>query len=131
MFMVIARTGIADAPPPRTYGIESLMVVSPATDPVLVRFRRDINAVYGEDLDRLVLFGSRARGDWRPDSDYDIAVFLKNPVGLWDDLGKLAHITTDILYDAGVVVSAKPFAVQVYHDRSPLMRDIRTDGGEF
>jgi uncharacterized protein len=99
--------------------------------PVRARFRRDLHAVYGNGVDRVVLFGSRARGDWRPDSDYDIAVFLKNPVELWDELGKLAHITMDILDDTGVVISAKPFAAQVYHDRSPLMQEIRTDGVEF
>jgi predicted nucleotidyltransferase len=31
---------------------------------------------FGERLRGLVLFGSRARGDHRPDSDADVAVFL-------------------------------------------------------
>ena len=101
------------------------MTISGSADPVLARFRRDVDAVYGDGVDRVVLFGSRARGDWRPDSDYDIAVFLKNPAGLWDELGKLAHITTDILNDTGALISAEPFAADVYRDRSPLMQEIR------
>ena len=48
-----------------------------AADPVLIRFRSAIDAIYGERVERLVLFGSRARGDAKLDSDYDIAVFLK------------------------------------------------------
>ncbi len=108
-----------------------LKVVRAATDPVLARFRRDLDAVYGDGVDRVVLFGSRVRGDWREDSDYDIAVFLKNPAGLWDELGKLAHITTDILYNTGAVISARPFAADVYRDRSPLMPEIRIDAVEF
>jgi predicted nucleotidyltransferase len=107
------------------------MTVSPPTDPVLVRFRRALDAVYGDGVERVVLFGSRARGDWRPESDYDIAVFLKGPAGLWDELGKLAHITTDILDDTGALISAKPFAAHLYHERSPLMQEIRADGIEF
>jgi len=32
-------------------------------DPVLKRFRAELEKAYGETLDRVVLFGSRARGD--------------------------------------------------------------------
>jgi uncharacterized protein len=96
---------------------------------VLVRFRSALNDVYGSQrIERVVLFGSRARGDARPDSDYDIAVFLIDPGELWDDLGNLSHITTDILNDTGMVISAKPFPAGAYKALSPLMREIRTDG---
>jgi predicted nucleotidyltransferase len=46
------------------------------TDPVLRKFRAALDEVYGERIERVVLYGSRARGDARPDSDYDVAVFL-------------------------------------------------------
>jgi uncharacterized protein len=45
-------------------------------DPVLARFRRALDEMYGSQLERVVLFGSRARGDAR--ADYDVAVFLKS-----------------------------------------------------
>jgi uncharacterized protein len=46
-------------------------------DPVVVRFCQALDRAYGPGkIERVVLFGSRARGDARPDSDYDIAVFL-------------------------------------------------------
>jgi uncharacterized protein len=108
-----------------------IMVATLTANPVLVRFRRELDAVYGNGIDRAVLFGSRARGDHRPSSDYDIAVFLKKPAELWDELGRLAYITTDILEDTGAVISAKPFSAQVYHHRSPLMQEIRTQGVEL
>ena len=44
-------------------------------DPVLVRLAAELRALYGPRLERVVLFGSRARGDFRDDSDYDVAVF--------------------------------------------------------
>lgn len=102
-----------------------------AIDPVLTRFRQALGAAYGSRIARVVLFGSRARGDAQPDSDYDIAVFIADPGELWDELGKLAHITTDILNDTGAVVSAKPFPASTYDDRSPLMHEIRTEGREL
>src|SRR5438876_5954612 len=45
-------------------------------DPILKRFRAALDELYGDRLERVVLFGSRARGDARADSDYDIAIFL-------------------------------------------------------
>lgn len=78
------------------------------TDPVLARFRGALEKTYGANVERVVLFGSRARGDERPDSDYDIAVFLKKPDSFWTESGRLAEIGTDILYDTGTVINALP-----------------------
>jgi predicted nucleotidyltransferase len=47
-------------------------------DPILKRFRAALDALYGDRIERVVLFGSRARGDARADSDYDLAVFIKD-----------------------------------------------------
>lgn len=102
--------------------------VSVLRDPVLVRFRAALHALYGERLERTVLFGSCARGDARPDSDYDVAVFLHGFAGLWRELGLLAEITTDILMDTGAVISAKPFPAGEYDRRTIFMAEIRRDG---
>lgn len=107
------------------------MSTIPADDPVLARFRDAVNDIYGNRIERVVLFGSRARGDAHADSDYDVAVFIKDPGELWDELGNLAHITTEILNDTGAVISAKPFRAEAYRERSPLMREIRDDGREL
>ena len=37
------------------------MTATAATDPVLVRFRTALGEIYGDRIDRVVLFGSRAR----------------------------------------------------------------------
>ena len=47
-------------------------------DPILERFRAAVTEIYGDRLARVVLFGSRARGDAGPDFDYDVAVFLRD-----------------------------------------------------
>jgi predicted nucleotidyltransferase len=38
-------------------------------DPILRRIRASLRAMYGDHIERLVLFGSRARGDACADSD--------------------------------------------------------------
>jgi uncharacterized protein len=43
-------------------------------DPLIADFREALNARFGTDLKEFWLFGSRARGTSRPDSDYDVLV---------------------------------------------------------
>jgi uncharacterized protein (UPF0332 family)/predicted nucleotidyltransferase len=47
-------------------------------DPKLSRIASALRDAFGARLASALLLGSRARGDHRPDSDYDIAVFLDN-----------------------------------------------------
>jgi uncharacterized protein len=104
------------------------MIDEPQNEPVLKRFRAAVAEVYGDRLERVVLYGSRARGDHQPDSDYDIAVFIKDPASFYDESGRLAAITTDILEDTGAVISATPFAAGAYRERTGFMHELRKDG---
>jgi uncharacterized protein len=98
----------------------------PKDDAILTRFRAALGQVYGDRLERVVLYGSRARGDHRP--DYDIAVFIKDPGTLGAEIRRLASLTTDILIDTGAVISAMPFRAGAYRERTGFMHEVREDG---
>jgi len=98
-----------------------------ALDPVLRRFRDAVAELYGPALDRVVLFGSRARGDAREDSDYDVAVFLKEIDNLWAEWKRLSVLQVRFL-DEGVYIEAIPFRTSDYEKRTPIMHEIRKDG---
>ena len=105
------------------------MVTAPTiSNPVIRRFRDAVTEIYGDRIERVVLFGSRARGDARDDSDYDIAVFLRDLEDRAHDMDVLAYVSTDVLYDLGAVVHAMPYRAGAYNDGSPLMWEIRHDG---
>jgi uncharacterized protein len=97
-------------------------------DPILKRFRAALDEIYRDRLERVVLFGSRARGDAREDSDYDIAVFVKDLGQLSGELDRLADLETDLLYDTGAAVNALPFVAGAYRDRTTFMAELRRDG---
>ena|SRR5437762_1241761 len=97
----------------------------PQNEPVLKRFRAAVAEVYGDRLQRVILYGSRARGEHQRDSDYDIAVFIKHAGSFYDESGRLAAITTDILEDTG---AATPFAAGAYQEHSGFMHELRKDG---
>jgi len=98
------------------------------TDSVLSRFRAALDEIYGERIERVVLYGSRARGEARPDSDYDVAVFLRDMPDRWKEMDRLADLGTEILYDEGKLVHGMAYQVGANLERTPLMHEIRKDG---
>jgi predicted nucleotidyltransferase len=109
-------------------GYRFQMASKAPADPILQRFRAALNDLYGDRLERVVLYGSRARGDARPDSDYDVAVFLRDMPDRFAEMKRLAEVTRDILYSVGGVIHAMPYCAGSYDERTPLMHEIRADG---
>jgi predicted nucleotidyltransferase len=99
-----------------------------SADPALKAFRTALDAMYGDRIERVVLFGSRARGDARADSDYDVAVFLRTLADRWPEFDRLADLSTEILDRTGKFIHATPYRAGTYDDRTSLMREIRRDG---
>ena len=100
-------------------------------DPIMRRFRAALDEAYGDRIARVVLFGSRARGDARPDSDYDVAVFLKDMKEFGREVRVVAGIGSDILRDEGAVINAMPLPEGSYRDRTGFMGEIRRDGRDL
>jgi predicted nucleotidyltransferase len=79
---------------------------------------------------RLILFGSRVREDWRPDSDYDVLVVLphRDP----EIKGRLYGAVVDVLDETGKLVSLKVID-QATYDRlaaipTPFMANVLREG---
>jgi len=92
------------------HGASSVSSIDPVTRDALASFKKILAARYGEHLKSLYLFGSRARGDHRPDSDADVAVFLDqvtDPIGEQFDLIDEGY---EILLDTGVNIQPWVFA---------------------
>ena len=97
-------------------------------DTVILQFRDALRSLYGDRIERVVLFGSRARDEARPDSDYDVAVFLKALDDRWGEADRIANIATEIMDQTGAFIHAMPYSAGTHQDRTPLMHEVRRDG---
>jgi predicted nucleotidyltransferase len=104
------------------------MTATRTEESALILFRQALERIYGDRLDRVVLFGSRARGDARADSDYDVAVFLKSLPDRWEELDKLARLRVEMIDETGAFFDAIPYSPDAWLERTPLMHEIRRDG---
>jgi len=104
------------------------MSVVTIDDPVLKRLRAALDQAYGDRIERVVLYGSRARGDAHPESDYDVAIFLRDFSDRWREMDQIIPIVTDILYEDEAFIHAMPYAAGAYREHTPLMGEIRREG---
>ena len=89
----------------------------------------EIAVIFGENLFQVLLYGSYARGEARPDSDLDILIVMKDKF----DHGTLIHQTSELIarlsLENDVVISCIFMEEQWYlHRNGPLLRNIRREG---
>ncbi len=104
---------------------------TPPVDPVLVKFRRALDDLYGARIERVVLFGSRARGDARPDSDYDIAIFLRGLANRDREVDLLAELQDRVMADTDPFIDAIPFPAGAWAERTTFMHELRREGRDL
>lgn len=81
--------------------------LDPATELATHAFLERVRAHF--DVAEAILFGSRARGDFLPDSDADVAVLLRGEPGkLVPTKLEMSDIAYDVLLDTGINVSPLP-----------------------
>jgi len=81
--------------------------------------------------DRLILFGSQARGDARPDSDWDLLIVLdKNGKHSFDDFGKYAYPFAEIGWDYQVSINPLLYTKEEWEKgvHFPFYKNVIEDG---
>ncbi len=98
------------------------------SDPVIAKFRAALGEMYGQRIERVVLFGSRARGDARAESDYDIAIFLHGLADRDREVDRLAELQDRVMADTDPFVDAIPFPAGAWAARTTFMHELRREG---
>jgi len=96
----------------------------------LEEFVNNIRTKYGDRIERIILFGSYARGDYRKESDIDVLVIWKgDEVKGWNSLEREA---VEVLFKYGFVISLKIFSPNEFSAMKemdfPFIRNISQEG---
>ena len=97
-------------------------------DLALVReFKRRAEAALPGRIARVLLYGSRARNDARPDSDWDVAVFVRGKPTA-NDRDTLSDIGFDLLMEHGQYI--QPIALDLARagEASWFIENVERDG---
>ncbi len=103
------------------------------THDVLARFKRRLETRYGVRLKGVILFGSRARGGFRPDSDADVAVFLDHVTDPIREQMAMCDDAYDIWMETGIRIEPWTFEEASLtdpdrHRAAHLVKRIRREG---
>ncbi len=96
----------------------------------LEEFIKSIKTKHGAKIDRIILFGSYARGDYRKESDIDVLVIWKgDEVEGWNSLEREA---VEILFKYGLFISLKIISPNEYSAMKemdfPFIRNVSAEG---
>ena len=77
----------------------------------------------------LWLYGSRARGDNRADSDWDLLVLLNRPQNENDDFAKISYPLMELGFDMGQYFSVHTYSQQEWQKMSflPFYKNVERD----
>jgi UTP:GlnB (protein PII) uridylyltransferase len=110
------------------------MVEQPESDntdiqPLLADLRAALEALYGDRLVRLVLYGSQARGDAHAESDVDVLVVLEGPVQPGREIRRMSTSCFEVGLKHEAYISALPVSAEAYHSKpSAWLQNVRREG---
>lgn len=97
--------------------------------PILQQLRAGLEAMYGDRLDRVLLYGSRARGDAGPESDVDVLMVLAGEIDPLAEIHRTEYLVADLSLENDLVIQCLPMSTAEFVEGDdPFLRNVRREG---
>ena len=98
----------------------------------LHEFTADVRERFGGAVERIILYGSRARGDDGPDSDVDVLVFLAEGTDLGEARGVLSDLACAVAarYGFRFLIQALAYTEESFRQRASyfFIKNVKKEG---
>ena len=95
---------------------------------ILKKLKKELMQIYGDRVHSILLYGSRARGDERPDSHIDILVVLKGDFNYSKMLRLSSDLAASLSLENDVVISRAFVSEKDYKERqTPFLMNVRRE----
>src|SRR6266508_1349800 len=99
--------------------------MSPNIRKLLRKLKKELIQIYGDQIHSILLYGSRARGDERPDSDIDILIVLKDEFNYSEMLKRSDDMAAALSLENDVVISRAFVTAKDYKERQiPFLMNV-------
>ncbi|MDJ0601950.1 MAG: nucleotidyltransferase domain-containing protein [Crocosphaera sp.] len=96
---------------------------------ILEQVKQQFKEIYQQDLVKLILFGSQARGEATRESDIDILVILKTAKSSQEKHKKTIEFISNLCIEYGILVSCIYVSEKQFNsEKSPLLLNIHREG---
>ena len=98
-------------------------------DPILRKCRAVLEALYGERLRGVILFGSAARGEDTPESDIDLLLLLDGDVNGPAEVRRIWDVLYPVQLECDRAISVMPVEASAYQrGESNLYQNVLAEG---
>jgi predicted nucleotidyltransferase len=96
---------------------------------IIDEFKKEIKEIYGNQLDKIILYGSWANGTATNDSDIDLMVVLKGIISPGREIDRMIDCITDLNLKYDILLSVIPVSDEIYANiDSPLILNVKREG---
>lgn len=99
-------------------------------DKIIKEFISQISEKFRAHIKRIILFGSRAKNNYKTYSDYDLLIILDQKSS--NVINKIYDVVVDFLVNYGVDISLKIYSEEDYNRKlslgTPFMKEIKRYG---
>ncbi len=115
---------------PRFSHIKSTVKMKHQKLPEIIEFIKNwFNTHYSEQVVKIILYGSQARGEAKPDSDIDLLIVMKYAFNYSDEIERTSEVIQELSLKYDTVISRAFVSEQRFNqEKSPFILNVHREG---